>query len=301
MKPVKVFNNWREKKNKRGESGKQASLTVEAALILPIFLYFVLSFLYFIQIYTLQEQIQSSITKMGLKLSKAAYVVKDFSSLDEALSLDLSVFGQDIDFGLKDWVRETSSQGILVSYSRGYLDTDYINRSCIKGGFRGISFEGSDLFSEDMIDIHVSYQIELPIRSFLIPLMRMEQRVRLRCWTGYQVEAAYQTGTEGEKEVTVFVTQTGSVYHKIASCSHIKLSVTSVQGIPIDLRNEQGAKYYPCEVCDKGSADQVGTYYITSDGTRYHKKRECSGIKRNVREIPMSEVGTRTPCKRCYK
>lgn len=301
MKPEKVCNNWRLKKNRSGRREKEASLTVEAALILPVFLYFVLSFLYFIQIFTLQEQIQSAITRMGMKLSKAAYVVKDFSEVEEALSIDLSVFGQDIDFGLTDWAPEASSQGILKSYSRGYLDTPYINRSCIKGGFRGISFEGSNLFSEEMIDIHVSYQIELPIKIFLIPPMRIEQRVRLRSWTGYQVEAAYRSSSEGEKEATVFVTQTGSVYHKTASCSHIKLSVTSVQGIPTELRNEQGAKYYPCEVCDKEDADMPGTYYITSDGTRYHKKRGCSSIKRNVKEIPMSEAGTRTPCKRCYK
>lgn len=300
MKPKKGWKHLNSRSRKiRME---EASLTVEAALVLPIFLYFVLAFLYFIQIFTVQEQIQAAITKMGLKLSKAAYVIQDFPSVEEAMDFDLSIFGMDINLGLADWVQESSSQGILKSYSREYLDTEYMNHSCIKGGFYGISFEGSNLFAEeDMIDIHISYQVELPIRIFLVPSMRMEQRIRLRSWTGYQVEAAYQIDSDKEKESTVFVTQTGSVYHKSESCSHIKLSVRSVQGIPTALRNEQGAKYYPCEVCSKGTTDQIGTYYITSDGTRYHKIRECSAIKRNVREIPLSEVGSRAPCKRCYK
>jgi hypothetical protein len=292
--------NWNNKS--RRKRMEEASLTVEAALVLPIFLYFVLAFLYFIQIFTVQEQIQAAITKMGLKLSKAAYVVQDFPSVEEAIDVDFSIFGMDIDFGLADWAEEITSQGILKSYGQEYLDTDYVNHSCIKGGYHGISFEGSNLFSEeDIIDIHVSYQVELPIRIFLIPNMRLEQRIRLRCWTGYQMEAAYQIEGDNEKESTVFVTQTGTVYHKTDSCSHIKLSVRSVQGIPTGLRNEQGAKYYPCEVCDKGTADQPGIYFITSDGTRYHKKRDCSAIKRNVREIAFSEAGSRTPCKRCYK
>ncbi len=300
MKLEKGLINWY--KSEKRQHMEEASLTVEAALVLPIFLYFVLIFLYFIQIFTIQEQIQAAIVKMGLKFSQAAYVVQDFPSVEEAMDLDLSIFGFDIDLGLADWIMESSSQSILKSYSQVYLDTDYINHSCIKGGFQGISFEGSNLFAEDeMINIHVSYQVELPIRIFVMPNMKMEQRVRLRSWTGYQVEAAYQTDSDNEKESTVFVTQTGSVYHKSDSCSHIKLSVRSVHGIPTLLRNEQGAKYYPCEVCCKGTAHELEVYYITLDGTRYHRKRDCSAIKRNVREIPMSEVGSRTACKRCYK
>ncbi|HHV09702.1 MAG TPA: pilus assembly protein [Clostridiales bacterium] len=297
MKPRKNFDS-----GSRIRWMEEASLTVEAALVLPIFLYFVLAFLYFIQIFTVQEQIQAAITKMGLKLSKAAYVVQEFSGPSEAMAFDVSVFGLEIDLGITDWIEGASSQGILKSYSKKYLNTDYINRSCIKGGFRGISFEGSNLFADgDMIDIHVSYQVEIPARIFLIPAMNMEQRVRLRSWTGYQVAAAYQREDGAGKEDTVFVAQTGSVYHKSENCSHIKLSIRAVQGIPTGLRNEHGAKYHPCEVCCKGGTDQLGTYYITSDGTRYHITRECSAIKRNVREIPLSEVGTRTPCKRCYQ
>ncbi len=297
MKPRKDLDN-----GSRREWMGEASLTVEAALVLPIFLYFVLAFLYFIQLFTVQEQIQAAITKMGLKLSKTAYVIQDFSGLEEAMSFDISIFGLEIELGIADWIEETSSQGILKSYSKKYLDTDYINRSCIKDGFRGISFEGSNLFADgDMIDIRISYQVELPIRGFLIPAMDMEQRICLRSWTGYQVAAAYQREDSTGKEDTVFVAQTGSVYHKSENCSHIKLSIRAVQGIPTGLRNEHGAKYHPCEVCCKGGTDQLGTYYITTDGTRYHRIRECSAIKRNVREIPLSEVGSRTPCKRCYQ
>jgi len=281
---------------------QEASLTVEAALVLPVFLYMMIAFLYFLQIFTVQEMIQTSITKMGLNLAKTAYILKEFPSIADAQSFDLSIFGEDYDVNLKELADNIASGTVLKLYSKKYLDTNQINNSCIKNGYDGISFSGSSLLNnEEYIDIIVSYQIKIPVQIFNIGEMSMLQRVRLRSWTGNELEPAYQTVEDQDnQEETVFIAETGSVYHKSASCSHIKLSVTSVQGIPTGLTNENGAKYYPCESCCSGKLDSLGTYYITSDGTRYHTKRDCSRIKRSVTEIPISEIGTRTPCKRCY-
>jgi hypothetical protein len=101
------------------------------------------------------------------------------------------------------------------------------------------------------------------------------------------------------EETMVYITETGSVYHIKIDCSHIKLSVREVFGLPYDLRNEYGAKYDSCEACCTGREVEDAIYYITSDGTKYHTRRTCSKIKRNVREIRLSEVGNRAPCKRC--
>ena len=281
---------------------QKALLTVEAALVLPIFLYFMMALLYFIQVFTVQEQIQAAITKMGLNLAKTAYVLQDFPSAEDILNFDFSIFGNEVDLEIDELADEITSPGVLKRYAKKYLDTDQINRSCIKNGFDGINFAGSSLLGgEDYIDIIVSYQVEIPVKIFLIQDMQMVQRVRLRSWTGHEVAAAYQTEeTDSEKETTVYIAETGSVYHKTENCSHINLSVTEVHGIPTDLRNDNGAKYYPCESCCDGNEEESATYYITSDGTKYHSRRDCSRIKRSVKEIPLSEVGSRTPCKRCY-
>lgn len=281
---------------------KEASLTVEAALVLPIFLYFMLAFLYFIQIFTVQEKIQSAITKMGLNLSRTAYVLKDFPSLEDALSFDFSIFGNEFEICPGELVDNLLSGGALKLYAKRYLDTDRINQSCIKGGFDGISFDQSSLSSsKDTIDIIVTYQIEMPIKLLIIDRMNMVQRIKLHKWTGYEVAAVYHTedAKEDTKDLTVYITETGSVYHKDRSCSHIKLTVSAVTGIPDDLRNDSGGKYYPCEACCTGRESAQATFYITSDGTRYHIGRDCSKIKRSVREIKLSEVGSREPCKRC--
>lgn len=261
-----------------------------------------LAFLYFIQIFTVQEKIQSAITKMGLNLSRTAYVLKDFPSLEDALSFDFSIFGNEFEIGPGELVDSLLSGGALKLYAKRYLNTEQINRSCIKGGFQGISFDQSSLSgSEDTIDIIATYQIEMPIRLFIIERMNMVQRIKLHKWTGYEVEAVYHTedAKEDTEDEFVYITETGSVYHKDRSCSHIKLTVSAVTGIPDNLRNDSGGKYYPCESCCTGKESTLATFYITSDGTRYHTRRDCSKIKRSVREIKSSEIGSRTPCKRC--
>ena len=281
---------------------RKGSLTVEAALVFPIFLYFMLSFLYLIQVFTVQEQIQASITKMGLNLAKTSYIYKDFPSTEEILDFDFSIFGNQLELGLDEKADKRISQGALKLYAKKYLDTVQINRSCIKEGFTGLDFSGSSLIgAEDYIDIIVSYQIEIPVKIFIFKEIPVIQRVRLRCWTGHEVDAVYQTDeTDANNETVVYIALTGNVYHKTENCSHIKLSVSAVQGIPTGLRNNNGGKYYPCESCCVGNESEDATFYITYDGTRYHTKRECSRIKRSVKKIPISEVGNRTPCKRCY-
>lgn len=285
--------------NKNKYQYQKASLTVEAALIMPIFFYFMIAFLYFIQIFMVQDQIQSAITKMGLSWSKTAYFYKDFPDINEAINFDKTIFGNELDIGIDEFTDRIISGSSLKLYAKQYLDKDWLNRSCIKGGFEGIDFSYSSIAnSENLVDIVLSYQVKIPVQVFNIGDISMLQRVRLRTWTGFKIPAAY-TANSDTSQTIVYITDTGTVYHKSKDCSHIKLSITTVQGIPYDLRNKSGSKYTRCEKCCKGDEGENAAYYITSYGDKYHTDRTCSGLKRSVREIPLSEVGSRKPCSRC--
>lgn len=285
--------------HKRGNM--EGSLTIEAALVLPVFFYFMLFFLFYIQIFTTQERLQSAISAMGLELSKTEYIRQDFETTQDALSFDFSIFSELEGLGITEMAEAYLSEAILKQYSKKYMNRKEINHSFIKNGFQGIRFISSPVEEGDFFDIIVSYEIELPISLFSFEPISMLQRTRVRNWTGCQVQPAYQAETEEGVEAIVYITATGTVYHGKEDCSHIKLSVTSVQGIPYNLRNSNGAKYYPCESCCEGKTNELDTYYITKDGTRYHTRRDCSRIKRSVTAITISEIGSRTPCKRCYK
>ncbi|HCA70260.1 MAG TPA: hypothetical protein DEP17_07655, partial [Lachnospiraceae bacterium] len=291
----------RSQREQRKERLREASLTVEASLSLPLFLFFLFIFLYFIQIFIIQEHIQSAITRMGLDMAKLSYIYDDFTDGADAENFDKTVFEGDLGRNLSEFGLVKINSAMLKLYAQNYLNIDQINKSCIENGYHGISFDNSVLFDEeDAIHIIVRYQIKIPIKLFGVKDIDMVQRVLLRAWTGYTVMSAYSMEEEENGEgMIVYVTKTGSVYHRNRECSHIKLSVRPVTGIPSELRNENGAKYYPCEKCCTGEKDAFLTYYITSDGTRYHKQRDCPKIKRTVLEVKLSEVSGRAPCKRC--
>lgn len=110
-----------------------------------------------------------------------------------------------------------------------------------------------------------------------------------RAWIGF---------TELEEEETyVYVTPDGSVYHLYGDCTHLNLSIQKVSFPKACVsRNEYGEKYRPCELC-KG--DFGALVYITSEGNCYHSERSCSGLKRTIRQIPLSEAKGRGCCIRC--
>ncbi len=117
----------------------------------------------------------------------------------------------------------------------------------------------------------------------------------MRAWTGYDVERR-APGDGGE--VYVYITEGGSVYHIARNCTYLTLSIqvageTEVEG----LRNASGGRYAPCEKCARTGG--TGIVYITKEGSSYHSTITCSGLKRTVRCVPLSEAGGRGPCSRC--
>lgn len=100
-----------------------------------------------------------------------------------------------------------------------------------------------------------------------------------------------------ESKEKVFVTAHGTVYHKSLKCTHLRLSVEQTTVTQAEARrNRYGAKYYACSCCKSGVGAAV---YITDTGNRYHARLSCSGLKRTIREIPLSEAGKRKACSKC--
>jgi len=94
-----------------------------------------------------------------------------------------------------------------------------------------------------------------------------------------------------------FITKNGTVYHRNRNCTYLNPSVKAVFYEDLkEKRNENGAIYYACEKCGNGKKTVV---YITEQGTKYHTSLECSGLKRTIYSILLSEVGGRLPCSKC--
>jgi len=109
----------------------------------------------------------------------------------------------------------------------------------------------------------------------------------------------YDGETEDCDDRYVYITRYGKVYHETLSCKHLNIIIITVPLSDIEgRRNEGGGKYKPCEYCGRGHIE--GEVYITPDGDRYHSKRDCRGLLRNIRKVKLSDVvDSYAPCADC--
>lgn len=187
----------------------------------------------------------------------------------------------------------------MISFMDIYrIQTEHLSKLCGRtkeAGMYAYAVGGDGVEEITLPDI---YKYE-PVRGLIpLPAIWMHNTVKVHAWTGAD-RGDGANDDDGEAENMVYVTASGSVYHKKLNCSHLNLSVSKVAGASVSAkRNEYGEKYHPCESCSRNQ--QPGSaVYITKSGNRYHNDKNCSGLKRSVRLVKESEVGDLHPCKRC--
>lgn len=242
----------------------KASITVEGALALPLFLFAVVCFLYLLEIMVIQTTIRSGMHYACKNYAQEAY----YAPLISADSIE---------------------RDIVESIGAGRL-----NRSIVQNGSDGIDARKSYVSpGTGVLNCKVEYKVKLPIAVFGPLAMELKEEMRIKGWTGY-----VPGGFHGNIENTVFITEAGIVYHKKEDCTYLDLSIQTVLLSQIaDLRNEYGEKYHACGTCPH-IGGQSGVY-ITNTGNRFHTKLSCSGLKRTIYRVPESEVNGRRPCSRC--
>lgn len=242
----------------------KGSLTVEAALVLPIFIFAALSILYVNKMLLYTEKVQWALTRTGREVSA-----------------------------------EYAASGNQVVVNQIYLMTKmkrYVNDERIQFSLLNSRFDEKT----DEIDLVADYSLQIPFPVISSRKFYFTQRYHTRGFTGVDTR---MEGKGAEEECIVYVTKTGKVYHKNLDCTYLKLSISEVKYGDIEfLRSEGGGKYYPCEgCCGNMQFDKERGVFICNYGDRFHCVRSCKKIKRSIQEIRMSQVGSRLPCSKCGK
>ena len=254
-----------------------ASITVEASFALPLFLFFCIQMISILNLLHLHSSIEAVLHQEVCKVSVEAYAYDRIATGENHLE----------DLMQSLWIKEK----VIDRVGKEYLD-----HSLIEGGSRGIqiAYLQSDS-GQDVVDVALCYRVRPAVDLLGFSGFTMVNRCQMKAWTGYQIQEETSEGEDGEEYV--YVTETGTVYHKDRGCSHLMLSIRTVDMTDVaELRNESGGKYYPCENCGHDGGKSI---YITDQGDRYHSSLGCSGLKRTVYTIPLSQVGGRKPCSRC--
>lgn len=257
---------------------RQASMTVEAAIVFSIFLIAVINLLSVLEFVRLQSNMSSALHQVGKKLSIYGYAY-DKSGLElEEYSLSSVAFSY---LYVKNAVEK-------------YIGKEYLDNTVLTNGSSGLNYGNSKIMEDDRIDIIARYKVSGLFTYNGIKGIPMYSRFYGHVWNGYDVE---NKGGLEEEEIYVFITKNGTVYHRNRNCTYLNPSVKAVFYEDLkEKRNENGAIYYACERCENGKKTVV---YITEHGTRYHTSLECSGLKRTIYSILLSEVGDRLPCSKC--
>lgn len=242
----------------------KASLTVEAVVVIPLVVAFLLTLVSFFHVLLIQMKVEEALIYTGRRVAVESCVVED------------------------EFAQAASAQALLLS--RLYGDTR-ISRF-VEGGGLGVSLLGSSFKGEKII-LHATYYVKLPISMFGVEGITLWSRNVFRKWIGDVSQE--QEGEDG----WVYLTPNGEVYHKLESCRALIVRVKKAFFSTIEsIRGKNGQKYYACDGCvEKISEEDI--VYFTDYGDKYHQRLNCRYIKRTVNKKLLSEVSDRRPCALC--
>ena len=160
------------------------------------------------------------------KVSLCAFLKKASLTLETAMALPLFFFGV----------------LTLLSFMDIYkVQTEHLTGLCQKAKEAGMYAYGAGGSGTETITLPDIYSYQ-PIGG-LIPLPKIwfHNTVKVHTWNG----VVYENGKDTvESQPMVYVTESGSVYHRKLGCSYLNLSVQQISGSSVKaLKNAYGEKY----------------------------------------------------------
>ena len=262
-----------------------AGMTVEASVLLPLFLLFFLNLGCAIAMIRLHGNVQMALWQTGTELSVYGYAV---------YSGELPEDGKSKEAWWKNLAGKVFASTYVKARLTNFLGEDYLNEAPLTKGAEGLQMWESRVYEQgDEMDLLVTYAVSpwSSLAGFLS--FRMANRYYTHIWNGYGLSEA-----AGEEAKTVYLAENGVVYHLDRDCTHLRFSVRKIPWTELGgARNQYGRRYRACEKCIGGALPD--TIYITQEGNRYHYSRECSGLKRTVSSVRLEDTAELRPCGRC--
>ena len=192
--------------------------------------------------------------------------------------------------GLADGLLQKA--GLQAVFHSVYEETS-MDEICIRGGRAGIRLSVSSQGEEDAtVKVSASYRLKIGIPFVGEYSFARQAQSMQRVFCGYVEHGDGKTGADSQG--VVYVAEHGSVYHTSLSCTHI---CRRISGSSVD-RILSGKKYQACDKCIH-EGERPSVLYVTPYGEKYHSSLSCSGLKRTVKAIPKEETEGMRMCSRC--
>ena len=252
-----------------------ASITVEAALCLPLFVFFSLALLIPMKWLNQQRQIQTAIESLGESWSQYLYALGEKGNQEGG------------EIPVSDMAAGLLLKGKLSSYAEN------------------VTIKRAEVPDESgHVYIEAEFREKIPFFAAPGSGVLMKAAVKRRSWIGLNGKLKEKgAGVEGEEHenTIVYVGASMGRYHWYRDCHYLS---NQYEAVPLeqmtDRRNSFGSKYTACARCVK-SANLVGIVYVTEGGTHYHLDRSCTAMVSYVRSLPLDEVRHLGACSYCER
>lgn len=255
-----------QKRTSRSVS-EEGSVTVEAAIVIPLLLCGFLALLLWGKVFILQQEVESALLETAREIAVQEHLLTNMDQEGIGLLLAEGLFQEKRKQG-------GGTEGVQIRYMQ-LLGSEYRK-------------ETKEVY------LQANYQIQIPILflgTFKLPL---KTAVVQKAWNGYAPFRGKEEGTERY----VYVTEHGEAFHTNSQCYHLHVTVRETKDTSLYYSGQAGLK--PCGYCVSGNKS-AAILYITEEGECYHEDSECGGLTRTVSYVEFSKAGNRRLCEDCAR
>ena len=275
-----------------------ASLTVEAALVLPLFLFAMYLLILPLRMMDTAREMQQVCESVCQDTVQTLYL-RSLTRKEAPGNGGRPETEAEADTGKESEVR-SSLNGGLTGNAVGMAAAAIAGRRAGDGYVvHLLSLRSSVLGDGETVRVTLDYDYRLPFSVFGLGSIHQSVTASRRAWTGRTKGGLTSSGSgNAQEEEMVYVGKNSTRYHSSASCHYLSNDLTAVSYASVSgERNSGGKKYHPCSRCAKGVTG--GTVYIMPSGTSFHTSASCSAIRSYGRAVPKSEVAHLGPCSYC--
>lgn len=255
--------------------GDKGSASVEASIVLPIFICAMLVIFGMIGCIRTKGIIYEGLQETAAYLAEYSYLTETPQQNDK-------------ERGIGSAAISVVTAGIRLGQ---YIDDRTLVDRYVVGGTGGLKVLQAELGSDDYIYVRVKYVLGLDIPFAGKMKVVCEEKIRQRAYLGY--DKAGDGDSDGKY---VYVAENGAVYHNSRNCYHIKLTIRQINEASL---HDKYDGLTECHLCRRFRGKN--TVYVTAQGNRYHYSLGCSGLKRTIYRVKTDGKSGLRPCSECGK
>lgn len=251
-------------------------ITVEASLIVPLFLFFMLAMSGLLMILMAEAHIHQSLASATDYIAEQCYLKQKL--------LNGKAASENQEDSLID-VENLVDEVLVKQQLSKYIGNDFYIERYITGGKNGIVISVErDRKNPKIMLISARYEAKLILPLLGTYSINLSNQIKQKALVGF-TEEEYNNS-----DCYVFVTPNMEAYHMRRDCTHLMLDINTVS-------SSRKINYEPCFYC--GISQSESRVYIAKHGEVYHNSRDCVGLKRTVRRVKLSTVKGIGACQRC--